>query len=131
MNVVVGGGRHLKDRALVFTGLDAEHARDPITRLCHGACGWDGDEPDKHTVENLRGADRWAHEWALEHGLTPVAYPAFWTQFGASGGPRRTSAMLRAERPDKVIAFPGDKGTLNMIKTAKAMGLKVDEIAKF
>ena len=39
--------------------------------------------------------------------------------------------MLRAERPDKVIAFPGDKGTLNMIKSAKAMGLKVDEIAKF
>lgn len=52
------------------------------------------------------------------------ARPADWKRFGRAAGVLRNTAML-ADRPELVIAFPGGKGTADMVRKAKAAGLEV------
>jgi hypothetical protein len=39
--------------------------------------------------------------------------------------------MLSQEKPDLVIAFPGGRGTRDLIRQAMRMGLEVMEVAKW
>jgi hypothetical protein len=55
-------------------------------------------------------------------------YPADWTRHGKAAGPKRNQLMLDKEKPDLVIAFPGGKGTADMVARAKAQGFKVMEV---
>ncbi len=124
--VAVTGGRRYADRAKVFATLDEVDAspRGPITLVIDGQCqvyddklGW---------IDS--GADRWAHEWALERGRAFERYPADWKRFGPSAGPRRNHTMA-ARKPGLVVAFPGDKGTAGMVKICRAAQLEVFEVA--
>lgn len=54
---------------------------------------------------------------------------ANWEAFGAAAGPVRNRWMLDLE-PDLVIAFPGGKGTKNMIEQAKKRGVPVMVISE-
>lgn len=44
--------------------------------------------------------------------------------FGPGAGPRRNQAMLHLA--EKVVAFPGGKGTANCVRQARALGLPVE-----
>lgn len=67
------------------------------------------------------GADWLAIEWALSREIPFIGFPAQWKNFGGSAGPIRNALML--ENPfvkiNRVVAFPGDNGTRNMIKVAE------------
>jgi hypothetical protein len=85
-----------------------------VALLIHGAC-------------HLGGADILADEWAKARGI-PVkpcgvdhAIDGPWP----GAGPRRNGRMFATTRPDAVVAFPGDRGTRNMIRQARAAGLPV------
>ena len=54
------------------------------------------------------------------------AFPAHWTELGAFAGHERNSRMLAAGATF-VIAFPGGKGTDNMVSIAREAGLVVIE----
>ena len=109
MNVVITGGRHFKDKKMMFSVLDKIHETNPIVRLAHGGC---------------TGADNLAREWALQNEVVSVSYPADW-HLGEKAGPMRNAFMLEKEQPEFVIAFPGGKGTQNAIQFAKRMGYDV------
>lgn len=47
---------------------------------------------------------------------------------GKAAGPIRNQRMLDDGKPDRVLAFPGGRGTANMVKLAKAAGVPVHEI---
>ena len=70
------------------------------------------------------GADRLAGEWAKERCIEVLARPAEWKKHGRAAGPIRNQAML-AEKPQLVVAFPGGKGTADMVAKAKKAGLEV------
>jgi YspA, cpYpsA-related SLOG family len=108
MKVIVCGGRDYSDRAHIFSVLDAIHAQAPITILMHG---------------NARGADSLADEWAAGKVKTAAFTPA-WEEHGRAAGPLRNQEMLDAG-PDLVIAFPGGRGTADMVKRAKSVGVEV------
>jgi hypothetical protein len=72
-----------------------------------------------------RGADSMAHEWAVSRGIPTEVYMAEWGRLGRKAGPIRNQRMLQQGRPDLVIAFPGGRGTANMIGQANAAGLEV------
>lgn len=78
-----------------------------------------------------RGADMTARDIAKSLGLEVLPFPADWTTYGDSAGPRRNIQML-AQDPDLVIAFHDDvnssKGTKHMIKIAKAKGVPIEII---
>lgn len=112
--VLVCGGRDYPDKSNVFQTLDCYHKTSQIELLIHG------DAP---------GADSIADEWAEFREVPCAAYPADWKKHGKAAGPIRNAQMLREEKPDLVLAFPGGRGTANMISLAKKAGVPVHEIS--
>ena len=74
------------------------------------------------------GVDSVAIDWAVTHWCGFKEYPADWGKFGKAAGYLRNKQMLNEGKPDIVIAFPGGKGTANMIKLAKNAGIKIIEV---
>jgi hypothetical protein len=112
--VLVCGGREFADKGRVFTVLDYyREASEGFTVVIHGAA---------------RGADSLAGEWAAARGISVEEYPANWERDGRAAGPIRNAQMLREGKPTVVVAFPGGRGTADMIAQAKRAGVPVLEI---
>lgn len=114
MKVIVCGGRQFDDFRKISLVLDTQHEETPFSVLIHG---------------DALGADRTAAKWARARRVPTQAFPANWERDGIKAGPIRNSQML-AQRPDLVIAFPGGKGTADMVRKAKAAGVAVTEIGE-
>lgn len=71
------------------------------------------------------GADAMAARWASEHSYQCVAYEADWAREGRAAGPQRNQRMLDAEHVSLVVAFPGGRGTADMVRRAEAKGIQV------
>ena len=76
-----------------------------------------------------RGADEGAARWAKSEGIASRAYPANWRKHGKAAGPIRNQQMLDDGRPDFVVAFPGGRGTADMVRRAHAAGVPVYEVS--
>lgn len=82
-----------------------------------------------HVIEGAaRGADTVAGEWAVANNKELTEYPAEWAQHGPAAGGIRNHQMLDEGYPELVIAFPGGKGTADMVRRAKKAGVPVREI---
>jgi hypothetical protein len=115
MRVLICGGRDFRDEALMTKILSALHAAKPFSVAITGMA---------------RGADLMAWYWAKKVGFVPTdEYPADWSKYGNSAGPIRNKQMLDDGRPDLVVAFPGGKGTANMIEQSKRAGVKVLQVS--
>jgi len=75
---------------------------------------------------DARGADRLSEKVAQPY-VVFERYPAQW-ETGRGAGVRRNQQMLDEGKPDLVIAFPGGKGTLDMVTRARKAGIKVIEV---
>jgi hypothetical protein len=78
------------------------------------------------------GADRLAREWSrmvAKGGPDVETFEADWENHGSFAGPMRNARMLAEGRPDVVVAFPGGRGTADMVKKARRAGVEVIEIA--
>lgn len=75
-----------------------------------------------------RGADAMASQWAKYHACREIAVPADWKTNGKYAGPLRNREMLASHKPQKVIAFPGGRGTADMVRQARDAGVDVIEI---
>lgn len=111
MRVIVCGGRSFLDDDLVWATLRSY----PITALAHGGA---------------TGADTAAGRWANSLGIECHRYAADWETHGRAAGPIRNRTMLRMFQPDAVIAFPGGRGTADMIRQARAAGVRVIEVPR-
>ena len=76
-----------------------------------------------------KGADLSALAWAELRGVPVQQFRAQWAAEGKAAGPRRNTRMLTAFKPDAVVAFPGGRGTADMVAKAKAAGVRVIEVA--
>jgi cysteine synthase len=112
MRVIVCGGRDFSDRALLFSTLNEvlRSYRPSEIRIIHGAA---------------RGADSLAAEYAKSRHLSESPFPADWKAFGPGAGPIRNEQMLREGNPDLVVAFPGGKGTADMVSRAMKAEVKI------
>ena len=72
-----------------------------------------------------RGADTLGAEWAKGQGIPCEVYMADWEGLGRKAGPIRNQRMLDEGKPDLVVAFPGGRGTADMVRRAHAAGLAV------
>jgi hypothetical protein len=121
MRVLVTGGRDYgakrEDRELLGNMID-RHLYYGGT-LIHGACP--------------TGADALADQWISQSNIrsSRVAIERFtadWERDGKAAGPIRNSRMLAEGKPDIVLAFPGGRGTADMVRKAKAAGVMVLEV---
>lgn len=106
MKVLVCGGRdfgltqaeynYIMDTMLKF------HEKHGITQVINGA---------------QKGVDKISTEWAT---INNIAYREFEypSEYGRRGGPIRNSQMLKEGKPDHVLAFPGGRGTADMVHKA-------------
>jgi UDP-N-acetylmuramoylalanine-D-glutamate ligase len=106
MRVLVCGGRDYRDWDRLRAVLDDI----PITTMIEGCA---------------QGADSLAERYAALVTIDNEHYPAEWDVFGKAAGPIRNRQMLKFGNPDLVVAFPGDKGTADMVKRARAAGVEV------
>ena len=107
--VIVCGGRDFDDRDGLFRVLDRVHSDSPINILWHG---------------NARGADTLAGQWARSRGVQCAPTPAQWKKHGKAAGPKRNQAML-GQGIGRVVAFPGGRGTADMVARARKAGVRV------
>ncbi len=63
--------------------------------------------------------------WARSRQHQAIARMADWTTHGRAAGPIRNARMLAEYHPDLVIAFPGGRGTLDMVSKAERAGVAV------
>jgi hypothetical protein len=74
------------------------------------------------------GADALAERWANNRGHHNRIYPAEWRVHGVAAGPIRNERMLQETSPVLVVAFPGGRGTADMVARARAAGVEVREV---
>jgi len=126
MRILVCGGRNYNDRTALFTALD-QIAEEYGAKM----------EPDKYgnwlptfTVIHgaARGADSLAHDYAVSSWCPQERFPADWQKHGRAAGPIRNQQMIDIGRPDLVVAFPGGRGTADMVRRAREAGVPVREI---
>jgi hypothetical protein len=112
--VLVCGGRDFQQTMALSRTLDRLQAeRGQFSVVMHGGA---------------KGADFSAACWAEVRGIPTLKFPADWITYGKAAGPVRNERMLDEGRPDLVIAFPGGRGTADMVKRAKAAGVEVIEV---
>jgi hypothetical protein len=116
MRVIIAGSRHL---GFVYHPL--------LKRTIEGAIfrGWDVKEIVSGCCPT--GIDKLGEMWAKEHNIPVKPFPADWKKYGHKAGPLRNSAM--AEYSDGLILIWDGKsrGSADMLKKAKAWGLKIIE----
>lgn len=103
------GGRDFADREAVYRALDRLNSLRRIVELIEGGAP---------------GADRMAADWAAERLVKLTEVRAEWDRYGPSAGPKRNRKMLEL-KPDGVVAFPGGRGTMDMIRAATEAGVPV------
>jgi hypothetical protein len=108
--VLVCGGRDYADQAMLFGILDMLAEVHGIWRIIQGGAD---------------GADRLARMWCHTRRCEMENYPADWRKHGRAAGPIRNQQMLDEGHPDLVVAFPGGKGTADMVRRAKAASIEV------
>jgi hypothetical protein len=119
LRVLVCGGRDYQDRDRVHIELnnlcgevsDAYPLGDTVLTVIHGACP--------------TGADALADEWAVGNWAMILPFPADWERYGRAAGPMRNEWMIKRGKPDLVLAFPGGKGTADMVRRAKKHNIPI------
>lgn len=75
-----------------------------------------------------RGADRLARDWAEANEVAVRGFKADWQRDGRGAGPKRNQRMLTEAKPTLGIAFPGGRGTADMVARLKRAGVPVIEV---
>jgi hypothetical protein len=93
------------------------------------------ERPDLVIHGCAKGVDSLASRYAQTTVNAEARFPADWTLYGRSAGPRRNMQMVefardltRAGWEVVVLAFPGGRGTENCIETAERAGLTVKRV---
>ena len=113
MRVLVCGGRDYADRAAVFGALDAVRQRTSpgALQVIQGGAG---------------GADALARAWCRIMRVPCVTEPAEWERHRKAAGPIRNQKMIDTYAPELVLAFPGGRGTADMVSRAENAGISVE-----
>jgi hypothetical protein len=110
LRLVVTGGRAFFDYAKISDALS--QFRGPVV-LAHGCA---------------RGADELCGRYANEHGWEVRRFPADWNRLGKRAGVLRNQQMIDEFRPDVAVAFPGGRGTADMVRRLKAADIATMEV---
>jgi hypothetical protein len=118
LRVLVCGGRNYNgsDEWNHVIGVLADiHRRETIVAIIQGGAS---------------GADLLGRCWAGMYNVKCVTVRADWHTHGRAAGPIRNKRMLDDFKPDLVVAFPGGRGTADMIQQAEAAGVAVRKYPK-
>ena len=117
MRILVCGGRDYKDQNAVNLALDRVKSQyGTIEVVIHGGAS---------------GADDFGAQWGHKHATKGhLRFNADWNRHGKAAGPIRNERMIQEGEPDGCIAFPGGRGTKDMIDRCIKHGIPVWEPMK-
>ncbi len=110
MRLLISGGRHFDDAAVILSELNRIHAEYPVTVLIHGG---------------LPALGSSAEDWARQNDIHIVRYPANWSLLGKQADAKRNRFMLEDSRPDALLAFPGGRHLQELVQQARAQNIPV------
>jgi len=111
MRLLVCGGRDFNDELIAYKVLD--DLRESITVIAHGGA---------------TGADSLANLWAIKNKIPCKVYKADWNKYGKCAGILRNIEMLDKFKPTHLLAFPGNRGTADMVERATKANVKILEL---
>lgn len=112
MRILVCGGRNYCDQDTIKKKLAELCERYPNSTLVHGGAP---------------GADSWSGYIGGILGFAVECHTAQWAKFGKAAGPMRNQEMLDSG-VDLVVAFPGGRGTADMLDRARLAGVAIEEV---
>lgn len=112
MRVLVCGGRDFDDRERLEAALRLLHKANGFSLLIQGGA---------------KGADTMAREWAAKENIATLTFNPDWEAHGKAAGAIRNQQMIDEGMPSLVVAFPGGKGTEDMLNRARKAGLIIEE----
>jgi hypothetical protein len=119
LNILVCGGRDYSDAIRLNAILD--EYLDEVTLIVTGAC--------RPSRQNPINADLLAERWARHNEVDYRGYPAKFNRMGKQAGPIRNRRMLQdVGYYHKIIAFPGGRGTADLIEQARSFDYGDDVI---
>lgn len=110
MKILVCGGRHYDDWDQFCDVMNDIASCNRLDRIIQGGA---------------TGADALARRWCVQWRYPYMHFPADWKKHGKAAGPIRNQRMIDEGKPDLVVAFPGGRGTEDMVRRAEAAGIKV------
>lgn len=110
LRVLVCGGRLFHDAETLGAWLGGIHKDHGIAVIIEGGA---------------TGADTLARLFGEFASIPVETFKADWEKHGKIAGPYRNQRMLDEGKPDLVVAFPGGRGTADMVRRAKRAGVKV------
>lgn len=141
MRVIVTGGRDYDDREAVRRAFE-EHlggwagaGAEAAVTVVDGACPYGGaDELANQTAKEMGfrtervPADWFLHDWEGETKVRCYHRP-YPDDYCPAAGPRRNQTMID-RGADIVLAFPGGRGTSDMVTRADRAGVKVIDLRR-
>lgn len=115
--IAATGGRRYENRTVIeraFVDVAAAYLGYPIVLA----------------VGDAHGADQVARDVAHSLGWRVVVFEANWRTHGRKAGPMRNRRLLQKAVPRLLLAFPGGRGTANMVKQAMALGIPVVTVSE-
>lgn len=127
MRVLVCGGRDFTDANFIRSAL--ENLLFNGTTIPTELFIIEGAGPG---VNGQPSCDELVYQWRTSVGVAGERYPVNFTLDGPwpAAGPRRNQRMFREGKPERGIAFPGGRGTANMVGIMKKAGIPVIELVK-
>ena len=120
LRVLVCGGRDYDDDGELFSVLTALLWEAGYTHGCmmiiHGGA---------------KGADSMAADFAASCSIPVKEYPARWDLWGKRAGLIRNQFMLEDSCPDVVVACDGGTGTADMVRRARAAGVRILRVTRW
>lgn len=111
---LICGGRDFADEEMFHSALDdIIRIKGVPNRLVHGGA---------------RGADSMSEKWGCRYAINTIAEHADWKKNGKAAGIIRNQTMLDKFKPALVVAFPGRRGTADMIRRAERAGIQVARV---
>jgi hypothetical protein len=116
--LLVCGGRDFNDAERVFAVLDGIMRQLSLV----------GSIVRQLVTGDAAGADALAVRWATERRVSFRVYVAEWEKHGRKAGPLRNQRMLDENAVGMVVAFPGGRGTDDMVRRADAARIEVRRV---
>lgn len=113
MRIIVCGGRDYRHEHVVNAILTRIKEKYPDLMIIQGGA---------------IGADMLAKLWALDNKVGVATVFADWATHGKKAGPLRNQRMIDDWKPYAVVAFPGRRGTADMVRRARKAGIQVWEV---
>lgn len=109
--VLITGGREYNNRENLFKRLDKllDKFGESLV-IVHGSA---------------KGADLLAEEWAKKRQVKYRGHPAKWDRYEKTAGKVRNAEMIHDNNIHVCLAFPGGRGTADMVQRAEAADIQV------